>query len=333
MNQPNFRGDKEQKKLEKELDGQGGELAARLRQAKAYEEKLQHHTLWSNEAIARGLKPDPRIMTCHIQEHPMVVRFRTDPRLGKPPYGYGTPHFASHGPPRLDPFKPPVHNPNEFYYVSPGGGLKLTLGQLTGIGRMISDDEWLRILCGWSPMQYAHSMGLSGGSPNSVEHLIEWLNKNTRLGLPDYTAACLDMYYAGLGIREGFLVLGGAPAVRPKIKKPYPLEYRAEGRSYSRDTVGRYQLPKIKRSLDDLDSLRGAKISEIEALIPNDWIASPLKKGEGMRYINPNRRGESILIENGWPNATTPLHRGPYLKVSRNGKISRIPLEGNPVLK
>jgi hypothetical protein len=227
-------------------------------------------------------------MTCPIQEHPMVARFRTDPRLGKPPYGYGTPHFASHGPPRLDPLKPPLQNPNEFYYVSPGGGLKLTLGQLTGIGRMISDDEWLRILCGWSLMQYAHSMGLSGGSPNSVDQLIEWLNKNTRLGLPDYTAACLDMYYAGLGVREGFLVLGGATAVRPKVEKPYPLEYRAEGRSYSRDTAGRYGpklINKVPHIFFDPAQLQAKFKHAADFGVHGNW-----DKMAGMKFENAIRR-------------------------------------------
>lgn len=89
----------------------------------------------------------------------------------------------------------------------------------------------------------------------------------------------------------------------------------------------------ITRSLDDIDSLRGAKPEEIEALIPKNWIKKPLRKGNGVRFLNPDRPGEAIMIELGWPNAKDPLHAGPYVRISRDGKIIRIPLEGNPTLR
>ena len=89
----------------------------------------------------------------------------------------------------------------------------------------------------------------------------------------------------------------------------------------------------LTRSLDDLESLHGAKPSEIEKLIPENLVSKPLKKGEGIRYLNPERSGEAVMIEKGWPGATDPLHSGPYLRVSREGVVTRIPLEGNPILK
>lgn len=58
-----------------------------------------------------------------------------------------------------------------------------------------------------------------------------------------------------------------------------------------------------------------------------------MKKGEGIKFSNPNKRGEMILLEKGWPGATDPLHAGPYMRISRDGQIIRIPLEGNPTLK
>ena len=54
---------------------------------------------------------------------------------------------------------------------------------------------------------------------------------------------------------------------------------------------------------------------------------------KGVRFLNPDRPGEAIMIELGWPNAKDPLHAGPYVRISRDGKIIRIPLEGNPTLR
>ena len=39
------------------------------------------------------------------------------------------------------------------------------------------------------------------------------------------------------------------------------------------------------------------------------------------------------MIEKGWANAKDAIHSGPYIRISKDGKIIRIPLEGNPVLK
>jgi hypothetical protein len=87
------------------------------------------------------------------------------------------------------------------------------------------------------------------------------------------------------------------------------------------------------RSLDDLDSLRGATPEEIRGLVPRGWIEKPLKKGDGVRFLNPERPGESISVEGGWPGHVDPLHSGPYVKISRDGMIERIPLQGSPALE
>ena len=72
---------------------------------------------------------------------------------------------------------------------------------------------------------------------------------------------------------------------------------------------------------------------EVENMIPSDWIPGPLNKGEGVKFVNPHKRGEQILLEKGVPTSGDPLHQGPYMKVSRNGTVERIPLEGNPTLR
>ena len=89
----------------------------------------------------------------------------------------------------------------------------------------------------------------------------------------------------------------------------------------------------IIRSLDDLSSLRGATWKEAKSVIPKGWKRTSLNKGKGIKFVNPNKKGEQILLEKGWRGAKDPLHAGPYMKVSRNGKVTRIPLSGNPTLK
>jgi len=87
-----------------------------------------------------------------------------------------------------------------------------------------------------------------------------------------------------------------------------------------------------RRSLDDLSSLRGATPEEIRRLVPDGWVEKPLKKGDGVRFLNPRGRGDFIGIEAGTPGHEDPLHSGPYVKVSKNGFTHRIPLQGNPTL-
>jgi hypothetical protein len=89
----------------------------------------------------------------------------------------------------------------------------------------------------------------------------------------------------------------------------------------------------IARSLDDLKLLEGATWEEVEKLIPEDWIKLPLNKGEGVKFVNPSKRGEQILLEKGKLGAKDPLHAGPYIKISKDGQITRIPLKGNPSLE
>lgn len=83
---------------------------------------------------------------------------------------------------------------------------------------------------------------------------------------------------------------------------------------------------------NDPNSWAGKDPQDVEDAIPDDWVKSPAKKGGGTKYSNPGRPGDQIIIEPGWPNATDPTHAGPYVKVSKGGKVIRIPLLGNPAL-
>lgn len=90
----------------------------------------------------------------------------------------------------------------------------------------------------------------------------------------------------------------------------------------------------VTRSLDELETLRGASPAEIEALIPAGWVKSATnvnKGGLGARYSNPERLGEQIRVMPGKATDPNPIKQGPYLRISRNGSVSDpIPLEGNP---
>jgi RHS repeat-associated protein len=88
----------------------------------------------------------------------------------------------------------------------------------------------------------------------------------------------------------------------------------------------------FSRCLDDLATLYGATPEEIRVLIPKDWIKKPLRTGKGERYFDPIHKGDAIFIEEGWEKLKSPIHAGPYVKISRRGKAVRIPLKGNPLL-
>jgi hypothetical protein len=74
--------------------------------------------------------------------------------------------------------------------------------------------------------------------------------------------------------------------------------------------------------------------SEVIKQIPQGYEKKPLAKGSGTRYLDPTRPGVGVFIEDGWPDATDPLHAGPYVKITTGkGPVKRVPLAGNPSLK
>lgn len=198
------------------------QLAQRMRRAREYEQKFQHHTVWANERIARALIPNP-LFRLPMGEDPLLARLPLDARLRTPPHLYGTSCLDTLNPPQLNPLERRPLNPNEIFYVSPDGTLKLTLGRLRNLGRPMLDEQWIRLLCSWSPMTHAHTMGLAGGSSGTVERVLDWLDKNTRVDRPDYSAACLDMYFAGVGVRKGILTPAGFCAAGKRSGQGYGL--------------------------------------------------------------------------------------------------------------
>jgi hypothetical protein len=91
---------------------------------------------------------------------------------------------------------------------------------------------------------------------------------------------------------------------------------------------------KAGRSLDDPESLRGATPEEVKRLAPSNFEESPTKKGDGIRLADPERKGEQIRIMPGNPNDPNPTKQGPYVRISKNGKVSPpIPLQGNPTVR
>jgi len=67
-----------------------------------------------------------------------------------------------------------------------------------------------------------------------------------------------------------------------------------------------------------------------EQLDPEHWTRAPVKKGEGTRWYD--KQGRSFTVER-QPRIGQELHRGWYLKVANDGRILRVPLEGNPALR
>jgi hypothetical protein len=96
---------------------------------------------------------------------------------------------------------------------------------------------------------------------------------------------------------------------------------------------GASEKPEGPVDFDDPSTVEGKGPQEVKDAIPKDWSESPAKNGLGKRYANPNRPGDQIRVMDGNPADPNPVKRGPYVRVSRNGKVSEpIPLKGNPTL-
>jgi RHS repeat-associated protein len=125
--------------------------------------------------------------------------------------------------------------------------------------------------------------------------------------------------------REIYAIVGIVVVVLPQIHMV--VSSRGSGTNTSNVATNTSKI----RTLDNPNSLKGATKSEVIKLIPKDWTVSPAKKGDGIRYLSPNK-SDSIIIENGWSGSTN-VHVGPYARISLNGKVERIPLAGNPDLR
>jgi uncharacterized protein YukE len=94
--------------------------------------------------------------------------------------------------------------------------------------------------------------------------------------------------------------------------------------------------PKKIGSPSDFDpqELRGLSIEEVRARVPDDWRHNPSARGGGEVYGDPAHGGRTIRIMPGYPPGSRPdpLTWGPYVVVSQQGRLVKIPLAGNPAL-
>ena len=88
------------------------------------------------------------------------------------------------------------------------------------------------------------------------------------------------------------------------------------------------------RSLPTPGQLTGKSAEEVDQLMKEKGIKGEPSRGGGTRYPVPGRPGDQVRIEKGNPNNPDPVKRGPYGRVSENGKKSDpFPLRGNPIPK
>ena len=87
-------------------------------------------------------------------------------------------------------------------------------------------------------------------------------------------------------------------------------------------------------SLPAPGQLTGKSAEEVDHLMKERGLKGEHSRGGGTRYPVPGRPGDQVRIENGNPNNSDPVKRGPYGRVSENGKTSDpFPLRGNPLLR
>ena len=136
----------------------------------------------------------------------------------------------------------------------------------------------------------------------------------TIVGLLPYTQHTNDAYNLTITAPHTYYVLAGETPV---------LVHNTQGCG-----------PDLKE-FPDVSNLRGADPDDLLDVIPDHWtVSTPAKVppgGDSIRFTNPNAPGQSIIYESGWPGAATPIHSGPYLRISDGTQPPyRIPLRGNP---
>lgn len=100
------------------------------------------------------------------------------------------------------------------------------------------------------------------------------------------------------------------------------------------DDTGAISIGRDKFGFPDVQALLGADPESVLDAIPDNWLVESPSSGSGIKFVNPDRPGQMIIYEEGWPGATDPLHAGPYLRVSTGrGPVFRVPLYGNPALE
>jgi hypothetical protein len=84
------------------------------------------------------------------------------------------------------------------------------------------------------------------------------------------------------------------------------------------------------RDIDIGESLQGATRAEVaDAARRAGWShRGRSRDGNGDVWVHPVKKGEQVIINDGYPGGADPLHRGPYVKISRGGTKTRYPLSG-----
>jgi len=90
------------------------------------------------------------------------------------------------------------------------------------------------------------------------------------------------------------------------------------------------------RSLEEPESLEGATVEELQALVPEGWVREPTSGEGGLRWQNPaTRKTESLRWMPGNPADSEPVKRGPYIRYSdpTGRTYGPYPAAGNPLLR
>lgn len=82
----------------------------------------------------------------------------------------------------------------------------------------------------------------------------------------------------------------------------------------------------------DPRALRGLTPDAARACIPRDWERIPSTRGGGEVFRDPAHPGRQVRIMPGYPSGSRadPITWGPYVVVSQNGRVVKIPLRRSP---
>jgi RHS repeat-associated protein len=94
----------------------------------------------------------------------------------------------------------------------------------------------------------------------------------------------------------------------------------------------------VFRSLRQPETMVGASKEELRAMVPEEWVEEPLKKGTGIRLGSP-AKGKRPFGSRGWaefnegvPTSQDPLHNEPFIRLSAGGLRYRAAAEGSSVI-
>lgn len=176
-------------------------------------------------------------------------------------------------------------------------------------------------------------IGLAGGLNLYGFALGDPVNYSDPLGL---SALCIPCRLALAGGRAGAAAGGAAGTVVLGLGNGVGAVAGGVIGALTGVGIGVWLASKADDSWEGLseDELKGKSTGEIEGAVPEDWVREPTRGEGGTRYKHPTNKGEQIRVMPGKPNDPDPVKRGPYVRISRDGRTSDpIPLKGNPTLQ